>query len=162
MCGVFLICTPTRVTRWDSLIDALDEEGVIYLPSRRRFSRSKIHQMLSDRSYIGEVFHKGDWHPGTQERLIDLATFLRVQKLLGGMTYRSHELVYGSGMITCAHCGGPICGERKTKQTKKEPKDYVYYFCPRAKKDKTHPQDPHQRGQARCVRPEPVQHAAIP
>ena len=123
----------------DSLAEELDQEGVLYQPSRRRFPRANLHRILSDRAYIGEVFHQGHWHPGTQEPLVDLATFTRVQKLLRGITYRSHELVYGSGLVQCAHCGGPMCGERKTKQTKNGPKDYIYYFCPKAKRDKTHP-----------------------
>tara|TARA_Y100001954_G_C15826639_1_gene612529 strand:+ start:7384 stop:8967 length:1584 start_codon:yes stop_codon:yes gene_type:complete len=123
----------------DSLIDQLEKEAVCYTDSKQRFPRTTIHRILTDRAYLGEIQYRGQWHPGTHEPLIDLATFKRVQTLLRGMTYRAHELVFGSGMIQCAHCGSAICGERKTKQTQNGPKDYVYYFCPKAKRDKSHP-----------------------
>ncbi len=49
--------------------------------------------------------------------------------LLGGQVYRTHELTYASDLIQCTHCGHPITGERKTKQTKCGERDYVYYRC---------------------------------
>lgn len=48
----------------DSLIDVLEEEGIFYSKSRRRFPRSKLHEILRDRSYIGEVRYRDEWHPG--------------------------------------------------------------------------------------------------
>ena len=61
--------------------------------------------------------------------MIDRNTFERVQAVLGGSNYRSHELTYANELITCAHCGSPITGECKTKQTKKGEKQYRYYRC---------------------------------
>ena len=113
----------------DSLLDQLEREGVIYTDATPRFGRSKVHGILTSRAYIGEVQYQKQWYPGRHEPLIDRATFLRVQALLGGQTYRSHELTYAGELITCAHCGSPITGERKTKQTKRGPKDYLYYRC---------------------------------
>ena len=60
---------------------------------------------------------------------MDRATFDRVQVLLGGQVYRTHEMTYASDLITCSHCGHTITGERKTKQTKAGERDYVYYRC---------------------------------
>ena len=110
----------------DSLIDQLDTEGIEYTPSARRFTRSKLHMMLRDRSYLGEVPCKGQWYPGVQEPLINRATFERVQTLLGGQVYRCHELTYASGLIECGHCGRPITGETIRK---KSGKVYRYYRC---------------------------------
>lgn len=110
----------------DSLIDQLDEEGVIYTAKARRFTRSKLHTLLRDRSYIGEVFYQEQWYPGVQEPLIDRATFDRVQQLLGGQVYRAHELTYAGNLIECGHCGRPITGETITK---KSGKTYRYYRC---------------------------------
>jgi DNA invertase Pin-like site-specific DNA recombinase len=118
----------------DSLIDQLDQEGVVYSDKHRRFPRSVVHRILQNRSYIGEVPHRGDAVPGTHTPLTDRSTFAKVQKLLRGITYRSHELVFGSGLITCGHCGRAVSGERKTKKTKTGPKDYIYYFCTHHKK----------------------------
>jgi len=75
------------------------------------------------------VEHKGQWYPGRQQPLVDRSTFDRVQALLGGQVYRTHEMTYASDLITCGHCGHPITGERKTKQTKAGERDYVYYRC---------------------------------
>lgn len=113
----------------DSLIDELDNLGIAYSPKQRRFTRSKLHSVLRDRSYIGEIPHRGEWYPGTQERLIDRATFDRVQQLLGGQVYRSHELTYAGNLIECGHCGRPITGESIKKRSPKGEKVYHYYRC---------------------------------
>ena len=115
----------------DGLGRKLFAEGIYYTPSARRFARSKLHTILRDRAYIGEVFHQGQWHRGTHEPLIDRGTFDRVQALLGNKVYQSHELTYAGELIKCDHCGHPITGERKTKPTKNGPKDYIYYRCSR-------------------------------
>lgn len=113
----------------DSLIDELDREGLVYSSKTRRFTRSKLHLLLRDRSYLGEIPYKGQWYPGKQELLIDRATFDRVQRLLGGQIYRAHELTYASNLITCDHCGSPITGEAIRKQSKRGVKFYRYYRC---------------------------------
>ena len=83
---------------------------------------------MHDRAYIGEVEHKGQWYPGKHPPLVDRQTWDRVQAMLGGQVYRTHELTYGSDLITC-QCGHKIVGERKTKRTKAGDRDYVYYRC---------------------------------
>ena len=113
----------------DTLIDALEKEGVVYSNAVTRFTRSKIHHILRDRAYIGEVTHKGEWYPGKQEKLIDRAMWDRVQVLLGDKVYRSHEMTYAGELIRCAHCGHIITGEVKTKKTKDGEREYVYYRC---------------------------------
>lgn len=115
----------------DSLVEAINREGMTYTPSMPRFYRSKVYDILTNRSYIGDVPYRGQWQPGTHEPLVDRATWDRVQFLLGQKIYRSHQLTYGSELIQCAHCGGPITGEVKTKQTKKGEREYVYYRCAR-------------------------------
>ncbi|MGE5609487.1 MAG: recombinase family protein, partial [Bacillota bacterium] len=65
----------------DSLQEALHQEGTYYTASTPRFPRSKLYSILTDRSYIGEVFYRGDWHPGQHPKLVDRALFHRVQVL---------------------------------------------------------------------------------
>ena len=113
----------------ESLIERLDSEGVAYSPKQRRFTRSKLHSLLRDRSYVGEIPYKGQWYPGTQEPLVNRSTFDRVQQLLGGQVYRSHELTYAGNLITCGHCGRPITGESIKKRSKRGEKVYHYYRC---------------------------------
>jgi len=115
----------------DSLGDQLEAEGLYYTSSQRRFSRSKLHSILRDRAYIGEVQHQGQWFPGTHEPLVDHATFARAQVLLGNKIYQHHDLTYGGELVACGHCGRPITGEQKTKKTKHGSKTYVYYRCSR-------------------------------
>lgn len=115
----------------DTLIKAIADEGIEFSASKPRFGRSKLHTILTDRAYIGEVRHKGQWHPGIHEPLVDRATWDRVQFLMGQKVYQTHRLTYGSELIQCAHCGSPITGECKTKKTKKGDKEYVYYRCAR-------------------------------
>jgi site-specific DNA recombinase len=115
----------------DSLLDQLAREQITYTDANPRFVRSRLYDILTNRAYIGEVRYRQQWYPGAHEPLVDRSTFSRVQRLLGGQTYRSHELTYAGELITCGHCGRPITGERKTKQTANGPASYVYYRCAR-------------------------------
>jgi site-specific DNA recombinase len=107
----------------------LGEEGAVFTESVRRFSRTTIHTILTDRSYIGEVRYRGQWYPGKQSALVDRAIWNRVQTLLGGRGQSSHEMTYASDLIQCAHCGYRITGETKTKQTRNGERVYHYYRC---------------------------------
>lgn len=113
----------------DSLIDELDCTGLPYSAKARRFTRSKLHMLLRDRAYLGEVAYRGQWYPGQQEPLVDRVTFDRVQQLLGGQVYRSHELTYAGGLIACGHCGRLITGEIVQKKGPRGTKTYRYYRC---------------------------------
>ena len=87
--------------------------------------RSKIHRILRDRSYIGDVkFHDG-WVPGKHPALVNRVTFDRVQELLGDKIYKPQELTFAGELITCGHCGRPITGEVVIK--KATGKAYRYY-----------------------------------
>lgn len=113
----------------DTLMRALEDEEIEFVPSKPKFGRSKLYDILTDRAYIGEIKYRGQWYPGIQDPLVDRETWDRVQFLLGQKIYQTHRLTYGSELITCGHCGSPITGECKTKQTKKGEKEYVYYRC---------------------------------
>ena len=113
----------------DTLAERLAEDGVSYRPSSAKWPRSTLHALLRHRAYIGEVPHRGEWHPGRHEPLTDRETWDRVQTLLGSKVYRSHELVYAGGLITCGHCGHAITGERVKKKLKAGETFYVYYRC---------------------------------
>lgn len=49
-----------------------------YLPEAPRWPRSKVYDILRDRSYIGEVFYHDHWHPGVQPPIVERMTFERV------------------------------------------------------------------------------------
>lgn len=109
----------------DMIVNRFAEDGSIFTPKTPRWLRNKIYDILRDRSYIGEVFYQGIWHPGVHTPLVDRVTFDRVQVLLGDKVYRSHELTYAGELIRCAHCGAVITGEAKLKAGKV----YIYYRC---------------------------------
>ncbi|MGD9645990.1 MAG: recombinase family protein [Pirellulales bacterium] len=113
----------------DGVIERMAEEGRTYRPSSPKFLRGSLHAILRDRAYIGEIEHRGQWYPGKHEPIIDRTTWNRVQTLLGGHIYRSHDMTYSGEAITCGHCGHPITGERKYKKTSKGEKAYTYYRC---------------------------------
>jgi len=115
----------------DSVCEKLAADGVSYLASVPRFTRSKVYGILTDRAYLGEVKHRKHWFPGTHEPLVDRATWDRVQFLLGQAVYRSHQMTYASELIECGYCGRPITGETKKKLTKAGEQEYVYYRCAR-------------------------------
>lgn len=121
-----------------SRIKKLKAEGRIFTPKQPVWQRSKVHRVLRDRAYIGDIRYHDGWQPGKHEPLIDLNTFARVQKLLGDKIYKAHELTYGSELIMCGHCGRPVTGEIVVK--KKTGKSYIYYRCARYTA-KDHPRD---------------------
>jgi DNA invertase Pin-like site-specific DNA recombinase len=113
------------------IVEKLFDEGLFYSESKPKFSESKIGSMLHDKSYLGYIFFRGAWHPGQHEPLVDQLTWDQVRVSFNEQTYRSHELVYGSRLIRCGHCGHIVSGEEKFKETKKGLTPYIYYRCSR-------------------------------
>ena len=111
----------------DMIVQRLARDGIAYTEATPIWPRSKVHKILRDRAYIGEVGYKGQWHPGTHKPIVNRTTWDRVQVLLGDKIYQSHELTYAGELIRCAHCGAFITGESVIK--KKSGKEYVYYRC---------------------------------
>jgi site-specific DNA recombinase len=109
----------------DNLVSTLRNEGRLYSEKHPDFVRSKLYSILTDRSYIGEIKFRGEWVEGKHEHIVDLATFDRVQVLLGNKSHHRHQSVYGSGLIVCGHCGRPILCETKYKRGR----EYQYYRC---------------------------------
>ena len=124
----------------DQLVEVLNAEGRVFRAPSTPFPRSSVHNILQDRAYIGELEYKGQWYPGRHEPLVDRVTWDRVRAIMDRCVYHSHALTYAGEFITCGHCGLPITGERKTKQTKSGPREYVYYRCARYSR-KGHPRD---------------------
>lgn len=80
------------------------------------FGRNKVWEILTDRSYIGEVKYRGQWHPGKQQHLVDASTWTRVRGLMDRHLYRAHAMVFGGERVRCGECGRPVTGERKVKK----------------------------------------------
>lgn len=113
----------------DMVLARLHAEGRSYTANQPKWVRSKVHRVLRDRSYIGDISWHDGWVPGKHPPLVDRTTFDRVQTLLGDKIYKAHELLYGGELITCGHCGRPVTGEIVEK--KQSGKVYIYYRCSR-------------------------------
>ncbi len=111
----------------DMICLRLEKDGIDYLPEKPAWTRSKVHNILRDRSYIGDLRYQGQWHQGVHPTIIDRATFDRVQALMGEHVYMSNDLLYAGGLIRCAHCGNLVTGEKIIK--KSTGKEYIYYRC---------------------------------
>lgn len=122
----------------EQIVRTLIDDGMTYCESKPRFPLSKMHRILRDRSYIGEVSFHGTWHPGTHTPIIDSRTWDLVQASFGDRRQKSHTLLFSHGLIRCGHCHRQVTGEKKVKHTKCGPKDYVYYRCCRYN-DPLHP-----------------------
>lgn len=107
------------------------ENGFKYnIPSKSKFSRSKIGKILRDKSYIGKIWFRGKWSDGNHEPLVDIVTWQRVQELLNRGHYQSHDLLYAGELIKCGHCGHVITGESIKKPLKSgEIRRHIYYRC---------------------------------
>jgi site-specific DNA recombinase len=113
----------------EGIVRRFADDGIVFRPSTPRWSRTSVHNMLTDRAYIGEVRYREGWYPGKHVPIIDRATWDRVQVLLGNGQQLSHTMTYASDLIECGHCGHKITGELKTKQAKSGPREYMYYRC---------------------------------
>lgn len=125
---------------FQDIADELTDRGLLTRATARwpagPVSDSKIHQMLRDRYYLGEVRYKGEYYEGRHEALIDVKLFDRVQELLDTRGYsserrRKHDH-YLKGTIWCGRCRLEADTNRrmilmhinsKTKAT------YSYFFC---------------------------------
>jgi site-specific DNA recombinase len=111
----------------DGVVQRLADDGIKYSDDAPGWCRAKVHNILRDRAYIGEVRYRDQWYPGSQSPIVARHVWDRVQALLGEQTYKAHELTYAGGMIRCGHCGNLITGESVVK--KQSGKEYVYYRC---------------------------------
>ena len=76
----------------EMLIDTMKAEGRYYRDHCHAFNRSKLHSILHDRSYLGEIEFRGQWHPGKHQPLIDHSLFERVIALSGKRNYFHYDL----------------------------------------------------------------------
>ena len=115
----------------EEIAASLYKECFYYSNSKHKFTLSKLNALLQDKSYIGYVKYNGNWHNGSQDPIIDKATWNAVQNSFKETKYRSHLMAFASELMVCHFCGKPITGETKIKNTKNGEKSYIYYRCAR-------------------------------
>jgi len=88
-----------------------------------------VHRLLTNKTYLGLILHKGELHEGNFQPLIDKATFDTVQKRLKERakprkSKKLHDFPF-RGMFKCAECGGQITAQF----AKGNGGTYRYYRC---------------------------------
>jgi len=98
------------------------------------FTKSKLYNLLTNYAYAGKVHYEGKVVEGEHERIVDDATFDRVQELLqrngrkGGRTLRHKYTALLKGLVHCGTCGAGMIHT----YTKKGARLYRYYVCSKA------------------------------
>jgi site-specific DNA recombinase len=113
----------------DGIVKRFAEDGIEYRPAISHWSRTWVHNMLTDRAYMEKSGIASSGIRANTNRSSTGTTWDRVQALLGNGQQLSHTMTYAGDLIQCGYCGHEITGELKVKQTKSGSREYVYYRC---------------------------------
>jgi len=102
----------------------------------KSFTKTNVHGLLNNVTYLGKVEHQGNIYEGEQEAIIDHALWAQVQQLLkhngrpGGHLHRNKYGALLKGLVYCGHCQTAMLHT----YTKKGERQYRYYTCSAAQK----------------------------
>jgi site-specific DNA recombinase len=100
------------------------------------FTKTNLHHLLTNVSYIGKVKHKADTHEGEHAAILDASTWQKAQALLerngrsGGALARNQFGAILKGLVRCVPCDCAMTPAHSTRGTKR----YRYYTCSNAQK----------------------------
>jgi site-specific DNA recombinase len=124
----------------ETIVDELTDRGLTTRPTARRpvgpISVSKVHQLLRDRYYLGEVRYKDEYYPGRHQPIVTEELFDRVQELMdtrgfAGERRRTHDH-YLKGTLWCGRCRLEDRVDRRMimmRATGRQGNEYWYFFC---------------------------------
>ena len=101
------------------------------------WTKTHVHQVLTNVTPTGRVEHKGQFYPGEHEAILDVATFDRVQELLAGNSVGGGARAknrYGHLLRGLLHCSACSCA-MSPSVTRRRGKVFRYYVCTRATKN---------------------------
>ena len=90
-----------------------------------------IYRLLGNRTYMGEVVHKGKAYPGEHEAIVSKGLWEKVQAVLSEHTRarrtkaKTKIISPLQGVVRCGHCDGAM----GLTYTQKGPRRYTYYHC---------------------------------
>lgn len=102
----------------------------------RPFDKTRLANLLTNVTYVGNVNHRGTIYPGEHEAIVDEAVWERVHKLMrrnGSAGGRASRNKYGAllrGLLWCAPCEAAMIHSF----TRKGQRRYRYYVCGRAQR----------------------------
>jgi len=100
------------------------------------FTRTSLHRLLTNPTYIGQVRYKDERHTGEHAGIVDADVWQRVQSMLqrngrtGGPLARDAFTGLLKGLLRCAPCNCSMTPSHTAKGNKK----YRYYTCVNAQK----------------------------
>ena len=100
-----------------------------------------IYRLLGNRTYRGEVVHKGKGYPGEHEAIVSKGLWEKVQAVLSENTRarqtkaRTKFISPFQGVVRCGHCDGAM----GLTYTQKGPRRYTYYHCAKDAKRRGQP-----------------------
>ncbi len=107
--------------------------------------KTKLHQLLTNVTYLGKIRYKDEVHEGEHEAIVDADTFRCVQETLSrggvkrGAGTRNKQSALLTGLLRCAACDCAMVHTYTTKGNRR----YRYYVCASAQ----------QRGWRQCPAP---------
>jgi len=119
-----------RQTGSSALAGWLNEQGYRTKNGRLWTSQSVI-TILRNRTYLGEIYYRGNWYPAPHDPLIPTDLFDRAQDILtergeDRSRRRSNPTEYLlSGRVRCGRCGKPYIGTASHGRNGR----YTYYTC---------------------------------
>jgi site-specific DNA recombinase len=98
----------------------------------RAFTKSTLHKLLTNVTYVGKVCYKRELHAGEQAAVVDEALWQEVQERLHYHARTKGAMArnrYGALLKGLLYCGG--CGRRMspTHCSRNGTRRYRYYFC---------------------------------
>jgi site-specific DNA recombinase len=100
----------------------------------RAFTRNTLRQLLSNVTYLGQIRHKHDVHPGEHGAIVDPSTWQQVQMLLQARRHQQRARLPGSALLQrLLRCGACACA-MISSYTIKGTRRYRYYVCRQAQK----------------------------
>jgi site-specific DNA recombinase len=102
----------------------------------RPFTKTNLHKLLTNPTYIGKVRHLGILYDGEQRAIITAEIWQRTQVLFqrnghGGARVRNQFSALLKGLLRCVPCG---CAMTPAHTTRKGNRRYRYYVCSSAQK----------------------------
>ena len=102
----------------------------------RPLDKTTLYKLLTNRTYIGVVTHRGQQYPGEHPAIVDPAVFDRVQAILkrnghgNGAQVRNKHGALLRGILACGPCDCGMAHSYTAKGTTR----YRYYVCVKAQK----------------------------
>jgi site-specific DNA recombinase len=103
----------------------------------RPFTKTNLHKLLTNVTYVGKVRHKAELHDGEHRAIVAPDVWQRAQVLLrrngrsGGALVRDEFGALLRGLLRCLPCG---CAMTPAHTTRNGNKRYRYYVCTAAQK----------------------------